>query len=168
MMTDSQPSQQIAINSRSSTPPTRNDTTTNNTSAIAESSSANIASDAYRNNETPSTASSSESSNGGAASSSSSSVIVNKLDEFYSKFKEEDRIRVLLAMAVGLENNLVSDARLDKHVKSGRVKKSFISLRGKFKYNLEIIRRAEFADVDKSKFPRPTDWENSSWNTCIR
>ena len=80
--------------------------------------------------------------------------------ELFEKTEEVDRIRVLLAMSLGLERDLSKDERLKAHVDGGRIERSKISLRGKQEYNVEIVRRAQSQVADESKRPRPSAWKN--------
>ena len=75
-------------------------------------------------------------------SSSSSEQEIQTYAELYYRQKsgEDDKLRTLLAMLIGLE---CSDLRkeFDNHVKAGRIQKSVICLRGKIEYMNEIPSR---------------------------
>ena len=87
------------------------------------------------------------------------SAALRSVKDFYEFVEEEDRIRTLLVMSVGLEVNLCSSERLRRHVGMGNVRKGQLLLRAK-EYTAEIIRRAKLMETDELKHPRPGNWGN--------
>ena len=63
----------------------------------------------------------------------------------YTKTKDKEQTRVLLAMIIG-QNCDDLRQRFDEHVKAGRLQKASIRLRGKIEYLGEINRRAHLLE----------------------
>ena len=81
-------------------------------------------------------------------------------DLYNSAVDQADKIRVLLTLSLGSTRDLSTDTRFKKHVNGGTIERGKISLRGKFEYNTEILRRAKYLVTDIAKKPRPTAWKN--------
>ena len=62
---------------------------------------------------------------------------------------------MLLTMSIGLNPNLLSNERLQEHVKNGQVSKLSINFSGKVEYNKEVFRRSVLLFDGSDKIRRP-------------
>ena len=92
--------------------------------------------------------------------SNSCDEAILSVKSFFEEADADNKIRVLLAMSIGLQGDLLHNERLETHVKKGRIEKSLTSVRGRFEYNDEIKRRGSVIISDVRKQPRPASWSN--------
>lgn len=74
--------------------------------------------------------------------------------QFYNVIQDNDNIKVILTMSIGLETNLLNNDRLEKLVKEGRVQTIETLITWKVEYKNKITRRA-YHLTDASAIPLP-------------